>query len=147
MNDMASLWGNWLYYAILLLMLVAIIGYVAWRNVRSDGGLRTALHAISSIAMAVFTCELAIWFLPDWLINTINSSVFWRMVFMSALFPLGGYLLLLCAELTDWMEGRVRSLQKRLRERRQFLRWASLHSRSAEAAQQSLLKEQERLKG
>ena len=144
---MSDFIGSWIYNAALLLMIVAIISYIAWRNVRSDGGLRTALHAVSSLVMAVATCELAYLLTPDWLINTINGSVFWRMVLMSALIPLGSYLLLLCAELTDWMERQVRSRLQLLRERLQFLRWAARHAKSAPDAPQSLSQEPERLKG
>lgn len=140
--DPVDLAHSYLYNITLLLMIVAIIAYVARRNVRSDGGLRTALHGLSSILMAFATAELLILVFPD----ADDVPVWLRISIMYAAFPIGRYLCFLCAELTDYLERHVRSMLQQLRERRQFARWVAQYGRSDADAPQSLSKEPQRLK-
>lgn len=127
---MSNFIGSSAYNALLLGMAVAIVAYIVYRNVRSDGWLRTGMHAISSIVMACVSVLI---------IMVLGYAIFgpygqptqgaWGVVFNIAVLTIvlryaGPYSALWCAELTDRLEARAAAHWQRRHERQLHARWA-----------------------
>ena len=120
--------GSGIYDFALIALAIVVVGFIAYRNALTDGWLRTCVHAIASIVMAVTAGSILIAVAVYSGVEIPTSGPLAVLVNMAILaFVLriaGPYTALWCSELTDRLEARVRAHSQRRRERALHARWA-----------------------